>query len=114
METVELDVDSNSPTEAGRIYTSFGFVTVRTIAIYQKTENTQPTYTWNSGNGQWFDCGKLLNKAILCKVKIVLNLEVKPKLRRGSKVLGKPQCRISRNPTFAMHDLIDSARRNPN
>ncbi len=51
-ERVDLNVDSDSPTDAGRIYTSFGFVTVRTIDIYQKTEKPQPTNIWNSGDDQ--------------------------------------------------------------
>ncbi|MCI1747783.1 MAG: GNAT family N-acetyltransferase [Acidipropionibacterium sp.] len=38
---VELDVDSASETDAGRLYTELGFNTVRTMAVYQKTRGPE-------------------------------------------------------------------------
>ena len=38
VDRVSLDVDSDSPTDAGSIYTDCGFVAVRTMDVYQKCE----------------------------------------------------------------------------
>lgn len=41
VQRVDLDVDSDSPTEAGRLYTGFGFQTVRSHAVYQRLDKAR-------------------------------------------------------------------------
>lgn len=55
--------------------------------------------------------GRMQAQSVAFDLQVIARLHVQPELRRGAEVPAESQRRVGRDPTLAVHDLIDTARR---
>jgi hypothetical protein len=64
-----------------------------------------------SGSSEWLDLLERIEQSIALHLEVVTPLKVHPESFRGSEIAGHSKGRVGGDPTLAVHDLVDSPRR---